>query len=141
MTAVNPQMQALQTQSIAEQRQKVDEALGDLRKALDAPLSNRDWLMKIANEVEQDPSRWAQGANALTADGEKRFQGAVFWCAVGFSLRDFDKLPYSISRVLAEAAGVTVQDYGIHIVDYNDCSISSANEFVSWFRRAAELCT
>lgn len=103
MTAVNPQMQALQTQSIVEQRKQVDEALGDLRKALDAPLSGREWLLKIAAEVEQEPSRWTQGANALDAEQD------------------------------------TGQDTGHRVVEYKD-SLATATEFVSWFRRAAELC-
>jgi len=105
------------------------------------PISDREWLLKIAAEVEQYPSRWTQGANALTADGEKRFEGAVCWCAVGFSLRDFDRLPYSISDALARATGVRVEGFGQHIIEHNDHSLTNAAEFVAWFRQAAELCT
>ncbi len=102
------------------------------------PISDREWLLKIAAEVEQDPRRWTQGANALDADGKQNFQRAVCWCANGFALRDFDTLSRRIARALSAASGVE-QDTGHRVVEYND-SLTNAVEFVAWFRRAAELC-
>lgn len=140
MTATTPKMQALQSREIAEKRKAADEALEDLRAALDKPLSDREWLLRIAAEVEQDPRRWTQRAlfrNALGVKPDNPSEAAS-WCALGFICR-------------AELADENFRDDGIRfalkaadgsesILATND-GLRNAAQFVHWFRRAAELCT
>ena len=95
-------------------------------------MNAKEWLLKIAQEVEDDPSRWTTLLLARDKMGfgirpESRF--AVCWCAAGFQHRDVN---FSATPALVKACDI---DHAF----YND-NLSSADEFVSWFRRAAEMC-
>ena len=95
-------------------------------------LSDKEWLLKIAAEVEQDPSRWTTLTFARNAAGSAvscANPAAVCWCAAGFQRRDGNS---SATPSLQHAGGI---DHAF----YND-SLANATEFVAWFRRAAELC-
>ena len=98
-------------------------------------MNTKEWLLKIAQEVEDDPTRWTRSSSARDKSG--RFVSAisadaVCWCAVGFGWRDsiIGEIPID---ELSNAAG------GKFIAEYND-SLESPEQFVSWFRKAAEMC-
>lgn len=97
-------------------------------------MSNKSWLLKIAAEVEADPSRWTQGAFARTQNGNvvniQNISSAACWCARGFAYRDKHRFP----EELWATAG-----WGRVISVHND-SLADAAEFVAWFRAAAEMC-
>jgi hypothetical protein len=95
-------------------------------------MTNKEWLLKIAREVENDPSRWTQHAVAKDKDGipVEKIHTATCWCAMGFIRRDnHDNMELR-----------TALRYGnnAYIVDIND-NLSSPAEFVAWFREVAAL--
>lgn len=84
------------------------------------------WLRDIAQEVEDNPSRWTQGQLAKDAKGDRvltHSKDAVCWCAEGFMWRD------NKSECLGLIDG--------SIWKIND-ALRSANDFVKWFRSNAE---
>lgn len=96
-------------------------------------MSAKAWLLKIAAEVEADPSRWTKGEFARDINGcsvDRYADLAVCWCALGFANRDGVRLPKELSGTI---------NYHVTPSLYND-SLSNAAEFVAWFRAAAELC-
>jgi hypothetical protein len=103
-------------------------------------LSARDWLLKIAQEVEERPERWNKGSCARDSEGEATGSNnceAARWCALGFIYRDErDELHCDCYELKAlENAGD-----GQSVGTYND-SLQTPADFVAWFRKAAELCT
>lgn len=99
--------------------------------------SARDWLLKIAQEVEDDPTRWTRNELARDANGEyvtPLNKDACAWCAIGFTHRLDCPGGWVIKDKLKSASGVRLVSY------YND-SLKTSAEFCAWFRRAAELCT
>ena len=93
-------------------------------------MSAKAWLLKIAAEVEADPSRWTQGAFARSGKqiSEPTSLSATCWCALGFAQRDGVRPPVELAVAINGKPSI-----------YND-SLANAAEFVSWFRGAAELC-
>ena len=102
--------------------------------------STRDWLLKIAQEVEDDPTRWTQGEEARDAGGLAALPWdgtACCWCAVGFINRSCEyREPY-----LFGAIGALRTACNRPLLSRHNDDLKSAAEFVAWFRRAAELCT
>lgn len=86
-----------------------------------------EWLEKIADEVEKDPTRWTQGAWARDSNGAPcMFNNAqaTCWCIRGFAFRDLVNLDDSFLSFWAS-------------VGTND-SLNSPAEFVSWLREMAK---
>lgn len=88
-----------------------------------------EWLEKIADEVEKDPTRWTREAFARTSGGapcKPDAPTAVCWCIRGFAARDNVGLQNSFLSFVAN-------------VGKND-SLNSPAEFVAWLREmAAEM--
>lgn len=85
------------------------------------------WLRDIAQEVENDPSRWTQGECARDANGRHVIASsdeAVCWCLLGFSGRD--DMYYEVTRAIKD-----------EISTYND-DLKGHTEFVTWLRNVAE---
>ena len=83
------------------------------------------WLRNIANEVEDNPTRWTKNCLARDAKGNqvKTFsENAVCWCAEGFIWRD---KKYDLIGL-----------FGGIIWHTND-ALESPSEFVEWFRNLA----
>jgi hypothetical protein len=104
--------------------------------------SARDWLLKIAQEVEDDPTRCTRGELARYSDGKATSpasQFAICWCAIGFLHRDNALEGFTVE--FRDAVIAALRQSGQTLTgNYND-SLKSSADFVAWFRRAAELCT
>jgi hypothetical protein len=95
-------------------------------------MNTKEWLLSIAQEVEDDPARWTTLSFARDEVGISVYplsQRAKCWCAAGFQYRDSN---FSATPALVKACG---EDHAL----YND-SLESPEQFVSWFRKAAEMC-
>jgi hypothetical protein len=97
-------------------------------------MTNKEWLLKIAKEVEDNPSRWTKNCLARNKDGMSTpdLENAVCWCAYGFMQRD-NRINYPVARVLCN-------DLSSRIPEIND-DLKSPIEFVAWFHSAAALIT
>ena len=104
-------------------------------------VSAKEWLLKIANEVRNNPKVWTQGTLARDAKGDKVSMSPVFrnsaeavcWCAVGFGHRDGIMDAAFPWEPLEKASGID------NVSEYNDHEIKTPSEFVAWFERAAAL--
>ena len=98
----------------------------------------REWLLKIAAEVEKDPSRWTKGTYARNAAGTEvsaHCREAVCWCSYGFVVRG--DLLWSLQNCAIDALCAVIGGKTMPI--YSD-SLATTAGFCAWFRAASELC-
>ena len=96
-------------------------------------------LLNAAAMVEADPKTWIQGTSARDAKGHITYaesHEAVCWCALGAIVK-LGKEDFLAKQNAKNALRCfTLGD----IVTHNDEVIETPEQFVSWFRQAAELC-
>lgn len=97
--------------------------------------TERDWLLKIAAEVDADPTCWIKeggACNALGVEVDPRTSDATCWSVKGFMERDNNNYWTALTRAQRE--------HGPHFQAYNEF-LGGPAQFVQWCRDAAELCS
>jgi hypothetical protein len=93
-------------------------------------------LAAIADEIEQHPERWTQGAYARDKDGTDvgldRSADAVCWCALGLTFRD----EVDRTTLYAVVESIITERSVSH---WNDAPGRTAAEVAAAFRRASSL--
>lgn len=101
-------------------------------------MNAKELLLTAAAIVEADPKAWTKGVSARSADGNLVHADspkAVCWCAIGFINRNVN-----VNRDSKTSARDALRNLTLgSIVEHNDEVIKTSQEFVSWFRKAADL--
>ena len=96
-------------------------------------MSDKEWLLKIAAEVDANPDKWTKyrfAADAKNRAVAPRSKKAVCWCIMGFCHRDGRITAPRVLEIYHSIGGLS----GI-----ND-SLGKASDFTDWLKSAAEVC-